>query len=73
MKQEEDAIEGSIRDLRSSYAAKKNICDKQVKEAANFDERIAFAEMGVYEPHFEFSDSEEYKTAINVVSTSRRQ
>lgn len=31
---------------------------------AVYDERLSFAELGVYEPHFDFSDSEEYKDSI---------
>lgn len=58
------SIESQIEALRSSYIQKKDVYDRLVSEVAIFDERLAFAEMGVYEPHFEFSDSEEYKEAI---------
>jgi hypothetical protein len=37
------------------------------KEVAIFDERLAFAEMGVYEPHFDFDTSEAFKQAIDEV------
>lgn len=50
--------------VRAEYVAKKHIYDRLVTEVAIFDERLAFAEMGVYEPHFDFSDSEAYKKAI---------
>ena len=53
--------------LRENYRLKKAVYDRLVVEAAIFDERLTFAEMGVYEPHFEFEDSEEYKTAITQV------
>jgi hypothetical protein len=52
-------------EIQASYAAKKKIYDALLKEVAIFDERIAFAEMGVYEPHFDFADSEAYKGAIH--------
>ncbi|MET3648928.1 DUF4041 domain-containing protein [Phyllobacterium ifriqiyense] len=58
------AFQSNIDELKASYAEKKLVYDRLIKEVAIFDEKIAFAEMGVYEPHFEFSDSEEYKTAI---------
>ena len=29
-----------------------------------YDERLAFAELGLYEPHFDFTDSEEFKAKI---------
>lgn len=53
-----------ISDLRVSYAEKKATFDRLAKEVAIFDEKLAFAEMGVYEPHFDFNDSEQYKQAI---------
>lgn len=53
--------------LRASYLEKKVVYDRLVAEVAIFDERLAFAEMGVYEPHFDFSDSEEYKRAVTEV------
>lgn len=57
-------IEVSIEQLRMDYRTKKITFDALVAETAIFDERIAFAEMGVYEPHFDFTDSEAYKVAI---------
>jgi len=50
--------------LRATYTAKKEIYDRLLKEVAIFDDKLAFAEMGVYEPHFDFSDSEEYKRNV---------
>ncbi|WP_246749316.1 DUF4041 domain-containing protein [Agrobacterium rosae] len=67
-----DAMNGDLLELRFSYAEKKVIYDHLIKEVAVFDEKIAFAEMGVYEPHFEFNDSEEYKRNIEVVRASQK-
>lgn len=53
--------------LRSSYQEKKGIYDRLLSEIAMFDEKFAFAELGVYEPHFDFTDSEEYKERISQV------
>jgi hypothetical protein len=53
-----------IANLRSDYVDKKIIYDRLLKEVAIFDNKLAFAEMGVYEPHFDFTDSEEYKSVI---------
>lgn len=61
-----------IDDLRTSYTEKRAIYDRLIKEVAVFDEKLAFAEMGVYEPHFEFNDSEEYKRNIEVVRASQK-
>jgi hypothetical protein len=37
------------------------------QQVAIYDERLAFAELGVYEPHFEFTDSDAYKARISAV------
>ncbi|QCL96080.1 DUF4041 domain-containing protein [Agrobacterium tumefaciens] len=61
-----------IDDLRNSYVEKRATYDRLIKEVAVFDEKLAFAEMGVYEPHFEFNDSEEYKRNIEIVRASQK-
>ncbi|MEI5679528.1 MULTISPECIES: DUF4041 domain-containing protein [unclassified Mesorhizobium] len=58
------AAKDEIETLRGAYKDKKQIYDRMIAEVAIFDDRLAFAEMGVYEPHFDFTDSEEYKAAI---------
>ncbi|HVM23560.1 MAG TPA: DUF4041 domain-containing protein [Sphingomicrobium sp.] len=63
---------GELEELRASYAEKKAIYDRLLHEIAIFDERLSFAEMGVYEPHFEFSDSEEYKEQILLVREQQK-
>lgn len=67
-----DTLNTDLTQLRSSYAEKKVIYDRLLKEVAIFDEKIAFAEMGVYEPHFEFNDSEEYKRNIDVTRAAQK-
>lgn len=62
-----EAHDREIAELRSLYREKKAVYDQMLGEIAIFDERLSFAEMGVYEPHFEFTDSEAYKEAINQV------
>ncbi len=47
--------------------------DKLAAEVAIFDERLAFAEMGVYEPHFDFTDSEQFKAAIIQVRDAQKE
>lgn len=56
-----DDIKADIEKLRGSYAEKRALFDRLEREVAIYDERLSFAELGVYEPHFEFNDSEEYK------------
>ena len=60
-------VEGALRELRSSYAEKRAIFDKLVKESAIYDEMVQLAELGFYKPHFDFDASEEYKNLIGDV------
>ncbi|WP_244493713.1 DUF4041 domain-containing protein [Aureimonas sp. AU4] len=62
-----DRQRDEIEAVRRDYREKKALYDRLAAEVAIFDERLAFAEMGVYAPHFEFSDSEAYKDAITTV------
>jgi len=64
-------LRAQIEQIRASYAEKKGTYDRLLKEVAVFDEKLAFAEMGVYEPHFDFTDSEEYKR--NIADTREAQ
>lgn len=57
-------VKAVVEQLKMDYRGKKNVFDALVAETAIFDERISFAEMGVYEPHFDFTDSETYKAEI---------
>lgn len=67
------AANGELDNLRKSYADKKQTYDRLVQEIAIFDDRLAFAEMGIYEPHFDFSDSESYKAEIEVVRSYQKR
>ena len=58
------AMQDSIRELREDYRQKRSTYDRLRSELAIFDERLALAELGVYEPHFDFGDSEAFKAAI---------
>lgn len=60
-------LRSDIERLREQYREKRSVYDRLAKEVAVFDERLAFAEMGVYEPHFDFGDSERYKAEIEDV------
>jgi hypothetical protein len=67
LRAESDALSRNIDALRASYAEKRAHFDRLEQQVAVYDERLAFAELGVYEPHFDFSDSEEYKARIREV------
>lgn len=66
-------LEGEIASLRSSYAEKRAFFDRLSAELAIYDERIAWAEMGVYQPHFDFESSEDYKSAIERVRDKQKR
>jgi hypothetical protein len=65
-------LNAELEQLRASYATKKEVYDRLLREVAIFDDKLAFAEMGVYEPHFDFSDSEEYKRNIMAVREAQK-
>lgn len=64
MRDEADATRRETAEVRSTYAEKRKLLDQLEHQVAVYDERLSFAELGVYEPHFDFSDSEEYKDLI---------
>ena len=64
-------LEWDISLVRSTYAEKRLRLDELERQVALYDDRLAFAELGVYEPHFDFSDSEQFKDQI--VATRERQ
>ncbi len=66
------ALSKNISDIRASYKEKRQIYDRLRNELAIFDERLSFAELGVYEPHFDFGDSETYKAEINAIRSDQK-
>ncbi len=69
---ERDRISSEIEKLRSTYSEKRQIYDRLLEQVAIFDEQISFAEFGVYQPHFEFGDSERYNEAIKAVREEQK-
>lgn len=61
---ERTTLETQIDATRAAYKEKRALLDRLSAQVAVYDERLAFAELGVYEPHFDFTDSEAYKNAI---------
>jgi hypothetical protein len=66
-------LRGEIELLQRNYIEKRKVYDRLVAEVAIFDEKLAFAELGVYEPHFEFTDSEQFKAAIIDVRSAQKK
>lgn len=60
-------IQKQIEETRSSYSEKRATLKKLEQQVAIYDEKLSFAELGVYEPHFEFNDADEYKQEIKSI------
>ena len=56
-----------IEELRAQYKEKRSSLRKLERQVAIYDERLSFVELGIYEPHFDFGDSETYKEKIRAV------
>jgi len=72
LKSEEAELAKQIADIRSSYSEKRAILQKLEAQVAIYDDRLAFAELGVYEPHFDFTDSEAFKQRIREVRDQQK-
>lgn len=70
-----DAEEARLRDtltgletvtatVRKTYAEKRALLDSLESQVAIYDSKLSFAELGLYEPHFDFADSDQYKARI---------
>ena len=64
LRDEATQLQKQIEETRSSYSEKRATLKKLEQQVAIYDEKLSFAELGVYEPHFEFSDADEYKQEI---------
>ena len=62
-----EQVRQETEEVRAQYAEKRSTLKKLEQQVAIYDERISFAELGVYEPHFDFGDSETYKEGIKAV------
>lgn len=73
LRSETAGAETQLAALRTDYKDKRATYERLAAEVAIFDERLAFAEMGVYEPHFDFTDSEAYKAEILKVRALQKE
>ncbi|WP_370160951.1 DUF4041 domain-containing protein [Limimaricola soesokkakensis] len=67
LRKQANDLHREIENTRKSYSEKKQILGRLEQEVAVYDERLSFAELGLYEPHFDFGDSEAYKKKITEV------
>ncbi len=66
-------LQKQIEETRSSYSDKRNILRKLEQQVAVYDEKLSFAELGVYEPHFDFNDADEYKQEIKRIRDRQKE
>ncbi len=67
-----DGINKQIQELRRTYKEKKEIYDKLVKQISIYSEDVELAELGFYEPHFNFEDSEQFKNKIKSIRDEQK-
>lgn len=72
LKSEAEKVRGETTALRAAYAEKREILSKLEQQVAIYDERLAFSELGVYEPHFDFNDSEAFKEQIKEIRAEQK-
>lgn len=70
---EKTRIETELSKIRASYAEKRKIFDHLANEVAIFDETISMAQLGMYSPHFQFEDSEQFKDEIARVRLAQKE
>ena len=61
-----------IEKLKAQYTEGYNIYQNLLKEANLYKETIDLAGYGVYEPHFSFDTSEQYKNEINLIREKQK-
>lgn len=72
LKSEADGLSRQIEELRSNYATKHETMKRLEEQVAVYDERLSFAELGIYEPHFDFGDSETYRERIQQIREQQK-
>ena len=68
-----DQLEHANIDLKKEYTKKREMLKSLEKQIAVYDEKLAFSQLGVYEPHFDFDDSETYKGNIKAVRDRQKK
>lgn len=73
LQEEAAAAEASISKLKADYAEKHTYLDKLKQMVAAYNEKTSFYDVGLYEPHFEFDDPEDFKAEILKVSDEQKR
>ena len=62
-----------IEELQLSYKQKRSVYDDLLSRIAIYDETLKYAEMGMYEPHFDFDTSEAFRDKIKEVRAKQKE
>lgn len=71
--QQKNTIQGQMGQLTQECQDKLKLSNHLQKEIDLYNEQLEFVEMGLYKPHFDFSDSEEYKRTIIAKREQQKQ
>lgn len=66
-------VEKKLKKLSGSYSSKKSIYDNLLKEIEMFQDELEMSNFGLYKPHFDFEDSDEYKAKILSLREDQKQ
>lgn len=67
LEKENASLKIKIEELRNKYSEKHSILKSLEEQVAVYDDKLSFVELGIYEPHFDFNDSEHYKQQIKKI------
>lgn len=73
LKDRAEEIKKETAELRAAYAEKREILTRLEEQVSIYDERLSFAELGIYEPHFDFKDSEAFKERIREIRARQKE
>lgn len=69
---EREVVSKDIETLKTDYKDKRKTYDALRHQVGIFDEQVSFAEYGVYEPHFDFGESDDYKRVVKAVREEQK-
>lgn len=67
-----EKLRAQAKNLKVNYSEKLGIYKKLREKIAIYDEQLEMAELGMYEPHFDFDTSEKYKDRIKSVRAEQK-
>ena len=59
--------------LKNDYKEKRNTFEKLLKEISVLEENLEYMDFGIYQPHFDFDTSEEYKIELQKIRNMQKE